>query len=71
MSKYVAPVTIYARSVDARSTPIRKVRHAVPNPRISELTRVDMTRSTPSADSSGQRSGGRNDGCGRRFTLPT
>ena len=25
----------------------------------------------PFADSSGQRSGGRNDGCGRRFTLPT
>ena len=23
------------------------------------------------ADSSGQRGGGRNDGCGRRFTLPT
>jgi hypothetical protein len=25
MSKYVAPVSIYARSVDQRSTPIRKV----------------------------------------------
>jgi hypothetical protein len=31
-----------------------------------------MTRSTPNdGDSSGRRSGGHNDGCGRRFTLPT
>ena len=35
------------------------------------LTRVDTTRSPPThGSSSGQRSGGRNDGCGRRFTLP-
>ena len=61
----------YARSVDPRSTPTRKSRPAVPNPRISDLTRVDTTRSTPFAASSGQRSGGHDDGCGRRFTLPT
>ncbi len=41
----------YLHSISrAQSTPIRNLRHAVPNPRISELTRVDMTRSTPSAE---------------------
>jgi hypothetical protein len=70
MSKYVA-VQLFTLDVRPAIRSQWKNRHAVPNPRISEVTRVDMTRSTPSADSSGQRSGGRNDGCGRRFTLPT
>jgi hypothetical protein len=70
MSKYVA-VQLFTLDLRAQFTPIRNLRHAVPNPRISELTRVDTTRSTPFANLSGQRSGGRNDGCGRRFTLPT
>jgi len=43
---------------------------AVTNPRISDLTRVDNdTPGTPDP-LSGQRSGGRNDGYGRRFILP-
>jgi len=46
MSKPVAAQFVYARSLDLRSTPTRKSRPAVTNPRISDLTRVDKTRST-------------------------
>jgi hypothetical protein len=47
MSKHVAVQCLYARSLDLRSTPTRKSRRAVTNPRISDLTRADKTRSTP------------------------
>src|ERR1700682_5553584 len=59
-----------ARSLDQRSTPARKSRPAVTQPAYFRLTRVDTTRSTSPRPSSGQRSGGLDDGCGRRFTLP-
>src|SRR3954454_21082161 len=42
----------YSRSITRLAIHSRsKTRHAVTNPRISELTRVDTTRSTPCADS--------------------
>src|ERR1700682_3770778 len=59
-----------ARSLDQRSTPARKSRPAVTQPAYFRLTRVDTTRSTSPRPSSGQRSGGLDDGCGRRFTVP-
>lgn len=71
MSNHVALQRDYARSLDQRPTPTRKFGPAVTNPRISDLTRVDIDTLDTNREPIRPEAAVDDDGPGRRFTLPT